>query len=275
MDPLEPTLFQPIPSLIPGEVGFIFRVPGTEIGKFTMPVPNVTTYAAFEGPNKLRVHEYHWAEMVFTHNDDGGSGYHAFYFHEARTQAQVQRAVPSLSTPDNRPHRWDAVLVYLAALEDPTQPLTLEVGGEVVEVPRLFERLYKIPEMVLSTDIDVEVFVSNQPFTRAMVKTNIPVPGEVRWRDRNISGELVCLHPYLEFTEVQTGASRLTGWGTTRSRSPMGNFSRRVYRPTNHTQHQDHVISASPRRSDNGQWMLTRETVRVPEGFQMIKDLSN
>jgi hypothetical protein len=168
------------------------------------------------------------------------------------------------------------VMVYLAALEDTTQPMTLEVGGQVVEVGRLFERLYKIPEMVVSSDFDVEVFVSNKPFPRAMVQTNVPVPGEVRWHDRNIEGSLVCLHDYVEFAEVQTGASKLFGWGTTRSTSPMGNTGRRVYEATNMTGPEDHVVAASPRYdADSGQWMLTRETVRVPAGFEEILDVSN
>lgn len=274
MDTLEPSLFKPIASLIPGEVGFVFRVPDSEIGKFTMPVPFVTTYADFEGPNKLKLGEYHWADMIFTHNETGPGEYMSFYFHEDRRQ-RFGTKVGTLSYPDNRPHTWPNVMVHLSAVEDPTQPLTLEVGGEVVEVPRLFERLYKIPESTLSTDIDVEVFVSNKPFPRQMVKTDIPVPGEVRWRDRNISGELVCLHPYLEFAETQTGGTRLSGWGTTRSKSPMGSSTKRVYKPTLHTTWKPHVHRADPRLDEEtGLWMLTRELVLVPQGFAAIKDLS-
>lgn len=275
MDELEPNLFKPIASLIPGQVGFVFRVPDDLIGAFTMPTPGVTTYRDFAGPNKVRLNEYHWADMVFTHNETGPGSYHSFTFHEDRS-ALSQTPVRDLSKALNRPHRWDNVIVFLGALEDATQPLTLEVGGETVEVARLFERLYKIPESVISSDIDLEVFVSNTPFPRSQVRTDIPVPGEVRWRDRNISGGIVALHPYIEFAEQQTGANKLLNWGTTRSRSPMGSTSRRVYQATNHTTWQDHVISADVTQDpQTGLHVLRRETVRVPDGFQKIKDLSN
>jgi hypothetical protein len=275
MDDLEPSIFKPIASLIPGEVGFVFRVPDSRIGTFEMPTPGVTSYQDFKGPGKVRTHEYHWADMIFTHNETGPGSYHSFYFHEDRRTLR-QTPVSSLSKALNRPHKWDNVIVFLGALEDATQPLTLEVGGETVELARLFERLYKLPESVISSDIDLEVFISNTPFPRTMVRTDIPVPGEVRWRDRNISGGIVALHPYIEFAEQQTGASKMLNWGTVRSRSPMGSTSRRVYKETNQVTWQDHVITADVSQDpQTGLHVLRRETVRVPDGFQQIKDLSN
>lgn len=275
MEELEPALFKPIASLIPGQVGFVFRVPDSEIGKFTLPTPFVTTYADFEGPGRLRRGEYHWDEMIFTHNETGPGNYMSFYFHEDRSGSFATK-VGALSYPDNQPHTWDNVLVHLSAIEDPTQPLTFEVGGEVLELPRLFERYYKVPESTLSTDIEVEVFVSHKQFPRPMVKTDIPVPGHVRWSDRNARGDLICLHGHVEFPELQTGGARVPGWGTTKSRSPMGSFSRRVYKPTNHPTWKNHIRRATPRQDpETGLWVLTRERVLVPAGFDAIKQLSN
>lgn len=284
MDNLENNVFQTFPALVPGELGLTLMVPQSVIGSFDLPTPFETTYRECGAPEKPRVQEtvkmggrvVCWGDLVFTRFTPGPGGYLGFMFHVNRTPAEVRRPIKELSTPDNQPYQWPNVLVYLSALEDPTQPLTLELDGTVVQVPRLFERLYKVPEQVISTDVDVEVFVSNRPFSRRMVRTNVPVLGEVRYHDRNIEGSLMCLHPYVEFPEVQTGGRKLTGWGTTRSRSPMGNFGRRVYKATNQTTWVDHVIEASPKYDpDSGQWMLTRRTVRVPAGFQVIKDLSN
>ena len=283
MDTLEPNVFNPIPSLVPGEVGMVFLVPNSKIGSFEMPVPLVTSYRAFKGPSKVKVNEeivmggrsVSWGDMVFTHLDEGPQNYMAFYFHVDRTKAMVQKPIKTQSHPTNRPYVWPNALVYLGALEDNTQPLSFEMNGAVVTLARLYERIYKVPEQEISTDIDVEVFVSNAPFPRVLVKTDVPVQREVRWHDRNIEGSLMCVHPYLEFPEVQKGATRLTGWGTTRVRSPMGG-GKRVYKATKpHTTWADHTCSATPNYdAKSGQWMLTREIVRVPEGFEAIKDLS-
>lgn len=159
MDRLEPILFEPIPSAVPGEVGFVFRVPGTEIGKFTMPTPRVTTYADFAAPGRLRRGEYHWDDMVFTHNEDGGAGYHAFYFHEARSRAQ--EAVAIRSETEWLDMTWPDVLTTLAQ----TDFEAYDSNGDAYVADSVWEtdfKIYKGPTRVVT-----EYFASLRTFGTA------------------------------------------------------------------------------------------------------------
>lgn len=282
MDDLEPCIFATVPSLIPGEVGFSLAVADSVMGTFAMPEVYQTTYRDFACPIKVRVEEtagfadQTWGDFVFVRNGAGPKGYHLFYFHKNRTPAEVSRAVPSRSYPDNQPYEWPNVIIYLGATEDLGAPLSFEANGQVVNLARLTEELYLVPEQVLPTDIDVTFYVSLKPFPRRMTRTTKPAQRLVNYAERNIRGSVMCLHPYMEFPIVQTSATKLRGWGTTRSRSPMGNRTRRQYKATKQTGWQRHIKSTTTTfDEESGMWGLKVETVRVPDGWEVIRDISN
>lgn len=213
MDPQEITIAEPAPCLVPGELTLRFHVPKSLLRRNMMPTPLVTTFAQCKLPNKIKVEEF--GSHVFVEDEDGPAGYHRFTFVPVRTDAQIEAQIESLGKWTFRRHPWDDCLLMLGALEDSTQPLTIEVNGSVVEVPRLFGRHYLLPGGMYASRVDVEVYVSHTHFPDGMKSDLLsPVPAAIRWQSRNLTVNLNCLHDDVEFEETQTGGTPLANWGT-------------------------------------------------------------
>jgi len=277
MDNQEMTLFMPVASAVPGEWGFHFRVPHSVIGKFTPPTVNVTTYGGSAMPNKLRLNDkfgtHAVKDFLFKGWQDGPEGHMTAVFHRLRSTSEIVTAVADLGDTYSISYPWPPVLLHLGANVDDSNPLTVEIGGELVELPRLEENLYHLPGGSYSSPVTVEVYVSHtNNFPPQLLTTDVPVPTTVQWRERNIGGRLSCLHSDVSFLRANPSVTALQDWGTGNSKTRDDGSS--FYPATNHVTWRRHCYDVNIRRSADGQRVLTRFTVDVPRGFQAISQFS-
>jgi hypothetical protein len=283
MDPQEVIEFLPVASVVPGEQGFHFRVPLSQMTHKPKLTVDATTFEQFAADFGMVSHlqvtlaGHAVSAFVFKGWQDGPEGYMSAQFHRLLTAAESSTIQTSLSGPTFSMERpWPNVLVYLGALEDPDTTIVIRLNGEDVEVPRLFDRTYLLPEGNYSCPVRREVYVSTTGnFAASLLETDVPVPGRVQWAHRNLRGGLRCLHGRLVFEETQTAARKLMNWGTVHLREPAAAGRRLVYPPTNHVTWQEHCFDVDVRRSNDGQWVLTRLIAEPPKGYRAIRELMN
>lgn len=268
MDTIEPTLAIPMSTPIPGVLGLRVKVAKTVLQQRMMPTPNVTLYRNSELPTRERVDEF--GDYVFTADEDEGM-YHAFSFVPDRSTTRTTK-VEALSYPLADDHPWKPCLIELGALEDATQPLSFEASGNVVEVPRLFGRMHLLPGAMYATEIDVETFVSDRPFTREeMGRLEEQVTAQINWQGRNLTVNLDCLHGGLEFPETQTNATPFYGLGT--KNAPRMLKAKVVYPPTSMTKWRRYLFKQE-HRPVGGMWMLTNFYANPPRGARKLLNLA-
>lgn len=283
MDTQETMLFLPVASVVPGEQGFHYRVALSAMLNKPKLTVDETTFTEFAGQfgmashlhQKLAGHEVNG--FVFKGWQDGPDGYMSSLWHRNLTAREASVNQTSLAGPAQSMERpWPNVLVYLGALEDPNTTIVIQLNGEDVEVPRLFDRVYLIPEGNYSCRVRKEVYVSTTGnFAPKLLLTDVPVPGRVQWAHRNLRGGLTCLHGRLVFEETQTGARKLMNWGTVHLREPAAAGRRLIMPPTNHSMWKTHCFDVNVTRSPDGQWVLTRLIAEPPAGFRKIRDLAS
>lgn len=270
MDSLEPKPFSVVPSAVPGEFGFVYQVPDTVLlGKAAL-TPLTTTYLQMvstlgvggEFQNETLA-GYTVGTFIFMGWTDGAPGYLGAQFQRPITAAQAAVPLDSLGDTLGMERPWPAVLVFLGAREDHRNPLSVEIGGRIVQLPRLKERLHYIPEGVYSCKVVKKVYVSLDEFPAALTRTDVPVPMPIHWRERNIGGSLTCLHPDVTLPEADAGTSELSGWGTVGRTEPRQNGGS-FYPATNHIFWRKHCYSADVRRGPDGQRVLTRMIAYPP-----------
>jgi hypothetical protein len=267
--------FEPIPSMQPGVADFVVRVPSSAIRGDKMPVPGVTTYREFPYQVRSRSSEAWTKDYVFVHDELAGGSNEPdnpalweFYFTQNRGNDLFREPITFLTDNTTKPHPWDDVILRMGFIEDPTQPLTMEVGGEIVEVPRLFERYVQLPGGVYASKMKVEVFLSHEAFPEDFFLLDIPVPTLVTWNLRNASGRLKALHPHIRFKETQTGGRVLPEAGTIDK--PLLLTGSQDFPATNHVQWMQHVCD-----EDVSQRRGVRRCVRTtvwPPGVKRIKN---
>ena len=257
----------PIASLIPGRLNVLIRVPKSTLRTTWASnlIPFTTTYRTAPFAARDRVGEF--GDMIFVTDDDGTDGYHHYYFVEARTAAQKIVKIDALSRVDVIPKSWDTCLLSLGALTDSTEPLNVSLGGVTQDLPRLFGRHAILPGGMYATEIDIEVYVSHEPFTRDFFDLVSPVPTTVSWDDRNLRGSLTCLHDLVEFPETQTGATVLDSWGTVKKRLVLG--EKRVFPATNPPRWTSHVYDIQHTPKAN-MFQLTKYRCHPPRGARKI-----
>jgi hypothetical protein len=267
--------FEPTAGAAPGELNFVVRVPNAVVRADKMPVPMVTKYKDFPFPQRARNQESWTQDYVFVLNRDGGQtgegdggNLMEFVFARKRTLTEMQVPIACETYPTTMPHQWHNVLVRMGFIEDPTQPLTLEVGGQVKEFARVFGRFWKLPGGVYATEALIETFLSAEPFPRSLLKLDVPVPDEVSWQVRNDSGSISCLHPYIRFKETQMGGRVMDGMGTVND--PIVLSQGQDFPATNHETWQTHVMDEDVTKV-NGVWKLTRTTV-YPPGVEEVEN---
>lgn len=269
MDPKPATLFEPRPSLLPGVLMFVFRVPCDTVTQAMMPTPLVTTYAACKLPNKQRVNEGTWKDFIFVADQDGPPGYIEFLFVPPITEAARNVPVPVLSKTTSLRRPWDPCLLKLGAIEDATQPMTVELNGTRTDVPRLFPRHYLLPGGVYACRVDIEVYVSHDKFPDEMLADLVsPVPTDVSWNHQGREGRLQCLHGDVEFAETQTSGTVKEHWGTVDNRLVLG--EKQVFPKTNMTKWVTHVYDIDHSDPINGMRRLTKWRVHPPPGARKI-----
>jgi hypothetical protein len=266
--------FEPIPGPAPGEVNFVVRVPNVVVSGPKMPVPGVTRYKDFPFTVRARNNEAWTQDYVFAFNRMGGptgegdgGNLHEFVFTRARSLAEMQVPVACLTHTTSMPHLWHPVIQRMGFIEDATQPLALQVGNEVVNVPRVFERFYKLPGGVYATEALIETFLSAVPFPHSLMKLDIPVPTTVSWQVRNSSDSVVCLHPHIRFLETQTSGRVMEGMGTYERPIVMNQVQ--DFPATNHVTWQAHVADEDV-NYEEGVWRMVRTTLRPP-GVKRMK----
>lgn len=282
MDSQEPNLFDTIPSPVPGELGFRLHVPQVLMPGLPALTPLVTTYGAAPLPNRLRSAEklagHDIAGFVFMGWDSGPAGYIDAVFHRLRSDTEIATKVDSLcGSPFSMERPWPAVLVHLGARENHDLPLTLEVGGRVVEVPRLFDDMYLIPGGSYACEINREVYVSHTDFPSALTTVDVPVPGPVQWNTRNLEGSLTCLHPDVRFDDDGfSGQTALANWGTVGTQRRAGQRRGQYFTATNHTTWRRHCFDVNETRTNDGLGLrvLTRLIAHPPRGFTEISRTS-
>ena len=263
-DNIETTPGIPVSTPIPGVLGWRFYVPKTDLRQAMMPTIYETTYAACSLPNKVRLDEF--GEHVFCGDEDEGM-YHTFLFMPDRSTSRTT-VIPSLSPPISQEHYWKSCLLELGALEDATQPLNFEVGGVTTEVPRLFGRMHLLPGGNYASEIDVETFVSDRPFTREeMGRLEEQVTTRLQWQGRNLSVDLDCLHGLVEFPETNESGTPLSGWGTVNK--PLVLNGKTVYPPTSMPKWRRYLFRQS-HELVGGMWRLTNYYANPPAGARKI-----
>lgn len=266
MDPQEVQIAEPAASPIPGVLALRFRVPKSVLLRSMMPTPLVTTYENSELPNRIRLDEF--GSYVFSADQDGPAGYHEFLFVPARSAEEIATPVPSLSLPDTQPFPWKPCLIQLGALEDDTQPLTFESGGNTVEVPRLFGRMHLLPGGMYASEVETEVFVCHRPFTREeMGVLETQVTTRVQWQGRNLDVDLDCLHGLVEFPETQTSGRAVSGLGTVNN--PLVLTGKTVFPPTPMPKWKRHLYDQK-HEAVGGMYRLTNFWVNPPRGARRI-----
>lgn len=268
MDKLEPIIATPMSTPIPGVLALRVRVAKTHITQAMMPTPNVTTYANSALPTRDRADEF--GSHIFAADEDEGN-YHAFMFVPNRSETRGTK-VDALSVPLSDDHHWKPCLVELGALEDVTQPLTFETGGSVAEVPRLFGRMHLLPGGMYATEIDVETFVSDRPFTREeMGRLEEQVTTQIAWQGRNLNVNLDCLHGEVTFPETQESGIPVDGLGT--KNAPKMLRDKIVFPPTSMPKWRRYLFKQD-HATQGGMWILRNYWANPPRGARKILNLA-
>ncbi len=265
--------FEPITSEDPGNPDFVVRVPSSLIRGDMMPTPGVTTYSQFPFATKSRHNEAWTRDYVYVYEQMGGSSGQPdgsqlweFYFTKNRGDDLFREPITFRTDNSTRAHPWENVILRMGFIEDPTQPLTLEVGGTRVNVPRLFERYWQLPGGVYASKTKIEVFLNHEAFPEDMFLLDIPVPTVVSWSLRNARGQLRCLHPHIRFTETRTGSHVLANSGTIDH--PLPSLGYQDFPATNHVTWLEHVADEDVSQV-RGVRRLVRTTV-YPPGVKRI-----
>ena len=260
--------FEPWSSAEPGVFDFVVRVPKTNVKGGVKLIPGKTRYKDFPFPQRARCNEGWCQNHVFVLDTDGSDGLHEFWFSLDRTGALLRKPIPCLSPLAPKPHRWDDVLLRMGFIEDPTMPLTFEVGGKIVEAAKLFGRYWKLPGGVYASMMKIETFISPRPFPRSMFLLDVPVPTTVTWEMRNLSSSFTGLHPEVRFKEQQSGGRVLGDAGTVGK--PISIQGYQIFPATNHPIWKIHVCDEDVRQ-ERGVWKLVRTTVEPP-GVKRVKN---
>lgn len=268
MDTVEQAPFESWSSLEPGVFDFVVRVPKANVKGGKKLVPGVTRYKDFPFPQRARSSEGWCQNHVFVLDTDGAAGWHEFWFSAERTGALMKRPILSRSFITTKPHRWDDVMLRMGFIEDPTQPLSYEVSGQIVQAARLFGRFWKLPGGVYASFMKVETFLSPRPFPRSMFLLDVPVPTTVTWDMRNLNGSFTGLHPEVRFREQQTGGRVLADAGTVGK--PITIQGYQVFPGTNHPQWKIHVCDEDVTQ-ERGVYQLVRTTIEPP-GVKRVKN---
>ncbi len=268
MDTQEPIHGIPVSTPIPGVLGWRFMVPKSLVRSAIMPTPHVTTFSACDLPGKIKVHEY--GTHVFV-GDEDADGYHAFLFMPNRDATRLVK-VDALSYPITDDHVWKPCLLELGALEDATMPLNFEVGGTTTEVSRLFGRMHLLPGGNYQTEIDVETYISERPFTRdEMGYVENQVTTRLQWQGRNLTVDLDCLHGLVEFPETNTSGTLVYGLGTVER--PLSLNGKTVFPPTTMKKWRRYLFRQQ-HEPVGGMWRLTKFYANPPSGAKKILDLA-
>lgn len=269
--------FEPLPSEEPGVPDFVVRIPSSKIHGDRMPVPGVTTYANFPFVTSTRRNEAWTQDYVYVYENIAGSSRQPdgsllweFYFTKNRGDSLFREPITFRTENTTKPHPWEDVILRMGFIEDPTQPLNVMVGGDVVEVPRLFDRYWQLPGGVYASKMKVEVFLNHEAFPEDMFLLDIPVPTTVSWDMRNKRGKLRCLHPHMRFRETQTGGRVLPDAGTIER--PILITGYQDFPATNHQTWITHVCDEDVSQI-RGVRRLVRTTV-TPPGVKRIKNAS-
>lgn len=269
--------FEPVPSLVdPAGTDFVVRVPSTDIRGDKMPILGVTKFKDFPYNPRSRSRERWTKNHVFVHRELGAKSDEQpeapflweFYFAQGRTVAESSKPVSYLTRPATNPHPWPNVIERLGFLQDATRPMSYEIGGQRVNVPRLFERYWKIPGGTYASKMQVRIYLSNKPFTEADLRLNTPVPGVVTWDMDNLSRSVEALHPLIRFRERQTSATVVPDCGTIEH--PILQMQTQVFPATGHPRWIDHVCDVHV-SEERGVHRLAETFVRVP-GIKRIKN---
>lgn len=267
--------FEPIPSEEPGVPDFIVRVPSSVIRGDKMPIPGVTTYGAFPYATKSRNNEAWTKDYVYVAENLTGSSRQPdgsllweFYFTKNRGDDLFREPIAFRTENTTKPHSWDDVIMRMGFIEDPTQPLAVQVGTSRVEVSRLFDRFWHLPGGVYATKMKVEVFLNHEAFPEDMFLLNTPVPTTVSWALRNSSGRMKALHPHIRFPETQTGGTVLDGAGTIGNPIVLNQYQ--DFPATNHPTWIQHVADEDVSQI-HGVRRLVRTTV-FPPGTRRIRN---
>lgn len=268
--------FEPIPSAEPGVPDFVVRVPSSLVKGGKALVPGETTYKQFPYVERTGSVNSWTRDYVFVLDRlGGGSGepddpqLFEFIFTKKRPLNGIGgRPVKALTHWTTRPHPWPNVIQRMGFLEDATQPLSYEIGGQRVNAARLFGRFWKIPGGVYASKMHVRVYLSHVPFPEKMLKLNIPVPGIVSWQMRNDSGSIEALHPLIRFKETQVNATVMPDCGTIEH--PLLLRETQEFPATNHVTWIPHVCDVDVHQV-NGVWRMVETFVKVP-GIKRIKN---
>lgn len=253
---------EPMASESPGEYDLVVRIPKANVKGDNPLVPGFTKYKDFPYAQRARCNESWCQNHVFVMDNDGVPGMHEYWFTKDRGEDGLKNPIMSRTDNGVKVHEWHPVLLKMGFIEDPKQPLTLEVAGKIVEVPRLFGRYYKLPGGLYASRMRIEVFLNPRTIPDTAFKLNVPVPTTVSWDMRNVSGSITCLHPHIRFPETQTGGRVLSDAGTVDH--PIVLNQVQDFPATNHPGWQHHVCDEDV-QTIRGVRRLVRTTVWPPK----------
>lgn len=273
--------FKPLSTVDPGTLSFAVRIMASEMGKFKLPVPRVTTYAQFEGPehcrqsDNVREQAEAFGDYVFTYHEPGPGEKHTFYFARPRPPAVEFTPIASESYPTSAPHEWHDWLRKLFFFEDLSIPISFEQeDGTVGTAARVRPHVELVPGNVFATDFDVEVFMSHRPFQNSFRRLDVPVPTPVQAQVRNAEVNLGrCLHGRTVIPNLTPAETLIEACGTIDEEPPTPGMNNLIP-ATNHRRWKRHVAYRHQEKKD-GLWILEVRWANPPRGVKAITKGAN
>lgn len=260
--------YKPIPDFDPGKLSFSATYPGRTVLPSKMPTPRVTTWEefatlGFSVTGDIGTDADDLSGYLYSHFEQAAGGAE-FFFVKPRTNQEAFTPLNHLTYTYTDYYNWPSVIRWIAAVENPLQPLQFEIRGRRVDLPSLVLRMSKLRGGDYPSIHKVEYFVSHKPFPESFFKTDVPVPGVIFAQMRNLVVDEFALHPTLTLLPSEREGIRHKDFGYL----PTGvSLNSPVELPaTNHTVWKTHVFREHVEQV-KGLYVCARTTVKPPKGI--------
>lgn len=262
--------FQTLRTPNPNERKFVVLVDDQKIKPDQIPTIGLS-YANWQLPGKDRL-DIGWESYIYLEPMDTGlNGQSGFIFGKAHTD--IEKAIPFRSYTTYERYTWPAVLSALGILLDASSPIQFYTDAEFSNLqsrPRPFVRAFYQPEVTVDSEVLVEEYLSSTPYSANQMMHNQPVPSEVSWDVLGSQGSFQkCLHPEIEFEELQMEAQVLSRMGTKNAIKYFGSGKRQKFPGTNYTTWAPFVLSDEQRYVE-GQYHRVKRTIYPPKNVTFL-----
>jgi len=196
-----------------------------------------------------------------------GNATTTFFF--AKKRSVEEKNTPFKTFWAKRQYPWPAVLYDLYLVDAKNFPQSTYNGTETVTAATYLQRRLYQPSISYNSEIRVEQFLSDTPWSRSDLSHPQPVPTEIDGSYLNIDINFPkCLHPEIRFPELVPDAQIVLGAGVvnpTRTRAPR----EQIFPATNFTDWQPFYIDDDVQPT-NGLYLRERVRIYPPPARQEI-----